>query len=244
MYQKESGLRKHHYFYPNHKPRIPLENATHSVEYFLPDDLGPTHRNARLRELFRRISMEEVKEHVLYRLAKIYYHFLSYWRSSLCVLSHLVDKPAFSAFKMFSEFERFRKEVESRLLELILLPQGRDPKSEKKEEGKGSAAAKEAGTTKAAKQQNKHLPPVVVISEDKKTESSEGQPNKVPSSNEGIPATSTVETICIDPQPEKASATPAATPEKVGGIPVTEVKKSGDSSSVEKVPEESVPDIK
>ena len=241
VYQKESGLRKHHYFYPNHKPRIPLENATHSVEYFLPDDLGPTHRNARLRELFRRISIEEIKEHVMFRSAK----FISLFE--LLEAKSMRAQPTrgqatISAFKMFSEFERLRKEVESRLLELILLPQGRAAKCEKKGEGKSSAGAKEADTTEAAKQQKKDAPSVVIISDDKKTESSEGQPTKVPSANDGSSLTSkkTVETICIDPQPEKATATPTAPPKKDGGIPATEVSKSSDSSSVEKVTEESI----
>ena len=165
VYSTLQGLRKHHYFHPNHKPQIALEKASHSVDYFLPPDLGSCHRNARLRELFKRLTNAEVKELIMPRLTKTV---------SLSDLLELKSvranpsrgQPSVSAFKMFSEFERFRKEVENRLMDLILLPQGRGGgKNERKEEMKPlvttSSSSDSFATTK------KTVETIVIDSEEK-----------------------------------------------------------------------------
>lgn len=89
------------------------------------------HRSARLRELLKRLAPEEIKDLVLPRVAKTIslFELLEVKSTRSQVIRGIPD---ISAFKMFSEFERFRKEVENRLLALILLPQGK---------GRGRAAA-------------------------------------------------------------------------------------------------------
>ena len=231
VYTKESALRKHHYFYPNHKPRIPLEKATHSVEYFLPADLGESHRNARLRELFRHLTNEEIKELIMPRMTKTVSLFeLLQLKSMRAQTSR--GQSNISAFKMFSEFERFRKEVENKLLELILLPQGR-------------------GISKVVKGA---MPSDAFISE-QKPESSTSQPNAVSSSKSDSSATAskTVETIVIDSEADRTAATTVTSSSadkpssNQGEIPNAatpsageEVKKTGDTSSAEKKGDSSV----
>jgi len=231
VYTKESALRKHHYFYPNHKPRIPLEKATHSVEYFLPADLGESHRNARLRELFRHLTNEEIKELIMPRMTKTVSLFeLLQLKSMRAQTSR--GQSNISAFKMFSEFERFRKEVENKLLELILLPQGR-------------------GISKVVKGA---MPSDAFISE-QKPESSTSQPYAVSSSKSDSSATAskTVETIVIDSEADRTAATTVTSSSadkpssNQGEIPNAatpsageEVKKTGDTSSAEKKGDSSV----
>ena len=256
-YKTLTALRKHHYFYPNHKPRIPLEKASHSVDYFLPEDLSELHRSARLRELFRRLSNEEIKELIMPRMIKTLTLFdLLELKSARAQPSR--GQPSISPFKMFSEFERFRKEVETRLLELILLPQGRSSKNAKKEE-KPLGAAKDPGATESTKQENKDAPPSINIS-DQKAESSASQPNTVSSASSAA-TKKTVETICIDSETDKATASPvtgsqdvavpsADKPSSSQGdisgavVPGTteEAKKTGDTCTlaVEKTSDESV----
>lgn len=207
VYHKESGLRKHHYFYPNHKPRIPLERASHSVEYFLPDDLNALHRTARLRELFKHLTDEEIKEHVLPHLSKTVSLFELLEIKSMRASTYR-GKPNISAFKMFGEFERFRKEVEIKLMELISLPQGRGrTKFGQKEEEKLSTTAKEANTAETAKQEKKDVPPSITISDDQKTKSPTGQKKTALGSSPASLETSkeTPETFCVESEAERTA---------------------------------------
>ena len=119
-FPSKQALRKHYYFNPNHALRIPIEKASVACENFLPLELNDLHRKARIRELFKRIDDDELKELLLPRLAKIVSLFQLLEQKSL-----RVSLGSISAFKMFTEFERFRKEVEASLLDLILQPQGK-----------------------------------------------------------------------------------------------------------------------
>ena len=189
------GLRTHHYYHPTHKPLFPVEKAANSVEYFLPSELANCHRSARLRELLKQLTNEELKEIFLPRVAKTFSLF-----ELLEMKSVRANTPrgqvSVSAFKMYSEFERFRKEVENRLMELIMLPQGKG--------GFVTEKKKEAG---------KDIPAVNTAKSDTKPESSPKQPPTVSdssSSNSSV-TKEKAETIVIDDTEGKQSTVAAVT---------------------------------
>ena len=189
------GLRTHHYYHPTHKPLFPVEKAANSVEYFLPSELANCHRSARLRELLKHLTNEELKEIFLPRVAKTFSLFeLLEMKSVRANTSR--GQVSVSAFKMYGEFERFRKEVENRLMELIMLPQGKG--------GFVTEKKKEAG---------KDLPAVNTAKSDTKPESSPKQPPTVSnSSSSNFSVTKKkAETIVIDDTEGKQSIVAAMT---------------------------------
>lgn len=165
--KREKGLERHYNLYPNHKPRLAVEKASHSVDCFLPEDLSEANRSARLRELFKRLKPEEFKEFVLPRLAKTVSLFQLLEAKSM--RSHTVPGvPDVSAFKMFSEFERFRKEVEKKLLELILLPQGKGRGKNTKTGEEREAGGNTGSSVDFTKEKVADISPVLI--KDKETE--------------------------------------------------------------------------
>ena len=239
-YNKEQGLQRHYHYNPHHKPRLPLERASQSVDHFLPADLLEAHRSARLRELLKRLAPEEIKDLVLPRVAKTIslFELLEVKSTRSQVIRGIPD---ISAFKMFSEFERFRKEVENRLLALILLPQGK---------GRGRAAAygdAEAATAMKAenigvrKKAEESVSPTVVLS-DVENESLASNTRKVPcSSNAGTPEKN-MKSVTIDLEKEESSAAPGTSSGMVVSSSVEKcLNVEGSSSSADvKVVEKSV----
>lgn len=182
--KREKGLEKHYNLYPNHRPRLAIEKASHSVDYFLPEDLLEANRSARLRELFKRLRPEEVKEFVLPRLAKTVSLFQLLEAKSM--RSHTISGvPDVSAFKMFSEFERFRKEVEKKLLALILLPQGKGRGRNSKTGDEGEAAGNTGSLVDFTKEKVAGVSPVLI--KDKETEHIAENNEKASASSSAIP---------------------------------------------------------
>ena len=234
-FPSKQALRKHYYFNPTHALRIPVEKASMACENFLPLELTELHRKARLREIFKRIEDDELKELLLPRLAKIVSLFQLLEQKSLRVSVGNV-----SAFKMFTEFERFRKEVEAKLLELILLPQG-------KSRGKSCNNNSELNNDKKAETKSTRGGQTTVgaVEHDAKGSPSSGtssssQPSTdVNSSVASSNATKeTVETICIDSEvevstvkttPEAAKAGSQSESMEVASSPVDQ----GDASNEE-----------
>ena len=164
--KREKGLERHYNLYPNHRPRLAFEKASHSVDSFLPDDLSEANRSARLRELFKRLKPEECKE-FLPRLAKTVSLFQLLEAKSM--RSHTISGvPDVSAFKMFSEFERFRKEVEKKLLALILLPQGKGRGKNAKTGEEREAGGNTDSSVDITKEKGAGVSPVLI--KDKETE--------------------------------------------------------------------------
>ena len=209
------GLRTHHYYHPTHKPLFPVEKAANSVEYFLPSELANCHRSARLRELLKHLTNEELKEIFLPRVAKTFSLFeLLEMKSVRANTSR--GQVSVSAFKMYSEFERFRKEVENRLMELIMLPQGKG--------GFVTEKKKEAG---------KDVPAVNTAKSDTKPESSPKQPPTVSdssSSNSSV-TKKKAETIVIDDTEGKQSTVAATTESLKNGTTAFKPPSQEDSSS-------------
>lgn len=260
-YPNRAALRKHYYFNPTHKAPIPMEKASTACDNFLPLELADSHRRARLRELFRRLPDDEFQELIKPRMAKLISLF-----QLLEQKSQRVQSGGISAFKMFTEFERFRKEVEANLLQLILLPQGKDQTKVSKNSSKDGSKPVDAKTSdtnhssqagqttaKADKQDGKDSLSSGIASADQKLESSTAQPktDANPSVGSSEMAKKTVDTICIDSDVEmsttKTSDTgaglanqdvPSAGAIDNGAITV-EDKKAGDSSSVEEKSAES-----
>lgn len=192
------GLRTHHYYHPTHKPLLPVEKAANSVEYFLPSELANCHRSARLRELLKHLTNEELKEIFLPRVAKTFSLFELLEMKSVRA-NTARGQVSVSAFKMYSEFERFRKEVENRLMELIMLPQG-----------------KGGFVTEKKKEARKDAPAVNTAKSDTKPESSPKQPPTVSdlsSSNSSV-TKKKAETIVIDDTKGKQSTVAATTEPK------------------------------
>ena len=192
------GLRTHHYYHPTHKPLFPVEKAANSVEYFLPSELANCHRSARLRELLKHLTNEELKEIFLPRVAKTFSLFELLEMKSVRA-NTARGQVSVSAFKMYSEFERFRKEVENRLMELIMLPQG-----------------KGGFVTEKKKEARKDAPAVNTAKSDTKPESSPKQPPTVSdlsSSNSSV-TKKKAETIVIDDTKGKQSTVAATTEPK------------------------------
>lgn len=190
------GLRMHHYYHPTHKPLFPVEKAANSVEYFLPSELANCHRSARLRELLKHLTNEELKEIFLPRVAKTFSLFELLEMKSVRA-NTARGQVSVSAFKMYSEFERFRKEVENRLMELIMLPQG-----------------KGGFVTEKKKEARKDAPAVNTAKSDTKPGSSPKQPPTVSdlsSSNSSV-TKKKAETIVIDDTKGKQSTVAATTP--------------------------------
>ncbi|XP_078378002.1 uncharacterized protein LOC144661172 isoform X2 [Oculina patagonica] len=214
-YPSRAGLRKHYHFNPTHRPSVPLERATTACDNFLPLELSDSHRRARLRELFRRLPDEELQELIKPRLTKIMSLFQLLEQKSLRASLGTV-----SAFKMFTEFERFKKEVEAKLLELILLPQGKtqvvstNTSGVSSKDGSKPVDVKSSqSTTEAAKQSSKDSMPSATVKPDEKKESSTTQAKPDANSTVGSSATAkkTVETICIDSDVEMSAAKAKAT---------------------------------
>ena len=254
-------LRKHYYFNPTHKYPVPMEKASIACDSFLPLEIADSHRRARLRELFRRLPDDEFLDLVKPRMSKMISLFQLLEQKSLRVQSGGI-----SAFKMFTEFERFRREVEAKLLELVLLPQGKDQakgsKSSRKNRSK-PADAKTADvenssqgdptTPGADKQARKDSVPSDVASTDHKLESSIGQPKKDanPSAGSSEMAKKTVDTICLDSDAEMSTTKTSNSGgslanQDVPSVGVTdsgtvtvEDKKAGDSPSEEEKSAES-----
>lgn len=210
VYPNRAGLRKHYHFNPTHKPTIPLEKASTACDNFLPLELNDSHRRARLRELFRRLPDEELQELIKPRLAKIMSLFQLLEQKSL-----RANVGTVSAFKMFTEFERFKKEVEAKLLELILLPQGKSQVVSTNTSGVSSKdgskpvdAKSSQNTAEAAKQSSKDSTPSAIVIPDEKKESSATQPKADANSTAGSSETAkkTVESICIDSDVEMSTA--------------------------------------
>jgi len=196
------GLRTHHYYHPTHKPLFPVEKAANSVEYFLPSELATCHRSARLRELLKHLTSEELKEIFLPRVAKTFSLFELLEMKSVRA-NTTRGQVSVSAFKMYSEFERFRKEVENRLMELIMLPQG-----------------KGGFVTEKKKEARKDVPAVNTAKSDTKPESSPKQPPTVSdssSSNSSV-TKKKAETIVIDDTEGKQSTVAATTESLKNGI--------------------------
>ena len=235
-YPNRAGLRKHYHFNPTHKPQIPLEKATAACDNFLPLELNEMHRRARLRELFKRLPDNELQELIKPRLAKVMSLYQLLEQKSL-----RVSVGSVSAFKMFTEFERFRKEVEAKLLELILLPQGKSQIKVSTDAGKVNNDNKPANvksseaTEQATKESSKDSTPAATAKTDEKVESSVTQSISDTSSAAGSSETAkkTVESICIDSDVEMSSATDVkssssdkATSNQAGDSPSGEGKKT------------------
>lgn len=209
------GLRTHHYYHPTHKPLFPVEKAANSVEYFLPSELANCHRSARLRELLRHLNNEELKEIFLPRVAKTFSLFELLEMKSVRA-NTARGQVSVSAFKMYSEFERFRKEVENRLMELIMLPQG-----------------KGGFVTEKKKEARKDAPAVNTAKSDTKPESSPKQPPTVSdlsSSNSSV-TKKKAETIVIDDTKGKQSTVAATTESLKNGISAVKPSPSQEDSS-------------
>ena len=226
-YPSKDALRKHYYFNPTHKLQIPQVrgSSTSACENFLPAELGDLHRKARLRELFRRLPDDEIKELVLPRVAKVISLFQLLEQKSL-----RVSVGSVSAFKMFTEFERFRKEVEGKLLEMILTQAPPVDKSQSKASTDSSVLnSKDSGkpsdskplatnqstqgcqttlSAEAAKQGSKDMPPSNTVTSSQKHDSSVAQTNTNASSTADSSETTkkTVETICIDSNTDAPTA--------------------------------------
>ena len=209
------GLRTHHYYHPTHKPLFPVEKAANSVEYFLPSELANCHRSARLRELLKHLNNEELKEIFLPRVAKTFSLFELLEMKSVRA-NTARGQVSVSAFKMYSEFERFRKEVENRLMELIMLPQG-----------------KGGFVTEKKKEARKDAPAVNTAKSDTKPESSPKQPPTVSdlsSSNSSV-TKKKAETIVIDDTKGKQSTVAATTESLKNGISAVKPSPSQEDSS-------------
>ena len=209
------GLRTHHYYHPTHKPLFPVEKAANSVEYFLPSELANCHRSARLRELLKHLTNEELKEIFLPRVAKTFSLFELLEMKSVRA-NTARGQVSVSAFKMYSEFERFRKEVENRLMELIMLPQG-----------------KGGFVTEKKKEARKDAPAVNTAKSDTKPESSPKQPPTVSDlsfSNSSV-TKKKAETIVIDDTKGKQSTVAATTESLKNGISAVKPSPSQEDSS-------------
>ena len=209
------GLRTHHYYHPTHKPLLPVEKAANSVEYFLPSELANCHRSARLRELLKHLNNEELKEIFLPRVAKTFSLFELLEMKSVRA-NTARGQVSVSAFKMYSEFERFRKEVENRLMELIMLPQG-----------------KGGFVTEKKKEVRKDAPAVNTAKSDTKPESSPKQSLTVSdssSSNSSV-TKKKAETIVIDDTEGKQSTVAATTESLKNGISAVKPSPSQEDSS-------------
>ena len=114
-YSSKAGLWKHYYFHLLHGMKVPQEKASLSCDTFLPPQLSSLYRKARLRELFKRLTDEEIQELILPRLAKS----VSLFELLECKSSRISRCRTISTYKMFNEFERFRKQVEKKLTEMI-----------------------------------------------------------------------------------------------------------------------------
>lgn len=214
-YPNRAALRKHYYFNPTHKYLVPTEKASIACDNFLPLEIADSHRRARLRELFRRLPDDEFLDLVKPRVAKMISLF-----QLLEQKSFRVQSGGISAFKMFTEFERFRREVEAKLLELILLPQGKDQAKGTKSSSKDGSKPADAKTSDvdnssqgdettpgADKQGSKDSLPSDAANTDQKPESSTAQPKTDTNPNAGSSATAkkTADTICLDSDAEKSA---------------------------------------
>lgn len=83
---------------------------------FLFLEIGDLYRRVRLREFFKRFLDDEFLDFVKFRVVKMILFF-----ELLEQKFFRVQFGGIFVFKMFIEFERFRRDVESKLLELILL---------------------------------------------------------------------------------------------------------------------------
>lgn len=255
-YPNRAALRKHYYFNPTHKYPVPMEKASIACDHFLPLEIADSHRRARLRELLRRLPDDEFMDLVKPRMSKMISLFQLLEQKSLRVQSGSI-----SAFKMFTEFERFRREVEAKLLELVLLPQGKDQVKGSKGSRKDGSKQVDAKTSNsenssqgdlttpgADEQATKDSVASDVTSTNQKLESSIGQPKTDANLSEGNSeaAKKTVDTICLDSDTEmsitKTSDTgsslanqdiPSIVATDSGAVIVSD-KKAGDSSSAEK----------
>ena len=260
-YPNRAALRKHYYFNPTHKYLVPVEKASIACDNFLPLEIADSHRRARLRELFRRLPDDEFLDLVKPRMTKMISLF-----QLLEQKSFRVQSGGISAFKMFTEFERFRRDVEAKLLELILLPQGKDQAKQSKSNSKDgskpadakisdadSSSQGEQTTLGADKLGSKDSLSSDAANSEEKLESSTAQPTTDTNPNAGSSETAkkTVETICLDSDAEKSTAKTSDTgaglanndDPNVGatdnGTITVEDKKAGDSPSVEEKSAES-----
>ena len=255
-YPNRAALRKHYYFNPTHKYPVPMEKASIACDHFLPLEIADSHRRARLRELLRRLPDDEFMDLVKPRMSKMISLFQLLEQKSLRVQSGSI-----SAFKMFTEFERFRREVEAKLLELVLLPQGKDQVKGSKGSRKDGSKQADAKTSNAEnssqcdlttpgadKKATKDSVASDVTSTNQKLESSIGQPKTDANLSEGNleAAKKTVDTICLDSDAEMSITKTSDTGSSLanqdipsivatdGGTVIVNDKKAGDSSSVEK----------
>ena len=215
-FPNRAALRKHYHFNPAHKYIVPMEKSSIACDNFLPLEIADSHRKARLRELFRRLPDDEFLDLVKPRVAKMISLF-----QFLEQKSQRVQAGGISAFKMFTEFERFRREVEAKLLELILLPQGKDKAKGSKRSRKDGSKPTDAKTSDADnssqgdqttpgadKQGNKDsMPSDTANTADQKVESSTAQPktDTNPNAESSGTAENTVDTICLDSDAEKST---------------------------------------
>ena len=211
-YPNRAALRKHYYFNPSHKYIVPMEKASIACDNFLPLEIGDSHRRARLRELFKRLPDDEFLDLVKPRVTKMISLFELLEQKSLRVQSGGI-----SAFKMFTEFERFRRDVEAKLLELILLPQGKDQAKGSKRSKKDGSKPTDAKTSDAdnSSQGDQTTPAAdkqgnqdsLLSDADQKLESSTPQPKTDTNPNAGSSETAkkTVDTICLDSDDEKST---------------------------------------
>ena len=215
-FPNRAALRKHYHFNPTHKYIVPMEKSSIACDNFLPLEIADSHRKARLRELFRRLPDDEFLDLVMPRVAKM----LSLFQL-LEQKSQRVQAGGISAFKMFTEFERFRREVEAKLLELILLPQGKDKVKGSKRRSKNGSKPTDAKTSDADnssqgdqappgadKQGSKDsMPSDAANTADQKLESSTAQPKTDTNPNAGSSETAknTVDTICLDSDVKKST---------------------------------------
>lgn len=251
-YPSRAALRKHYYFNPTHKYPVPMEKASIACDHFLPLEIADSHRRARLRELLRRLPDDEFMDLVKPRMSKMISLFQLLEQKSLRVQSGSI-----SAFKMFTEFERFRREVEAKLLELVLLPQGKDQAKGSKgsrKDGNKQADAKtsiaenssqgDLTTPGADEQATKDSVASDAASTNQKLESSIGQSKTDANLSEGN--SETVDTICLDSDAELSTSKTSDTGSSLAnqdipsigatdsGTVVVNDKKAGDSLSVEK----------
>ena len=250
-YPNRAALRKHYHFNPTHKFLIPMEKASSACDSFLPLEIADSHRRARLRELIRRLPDDEFLDLVKPRVSKMISLFELLEQKSMRVQSGGI-----SAFKMFTEFERFRREVEAKLLELILLPQGRDQAKVSKRNSKdgskpaavvakvsdaGNSSKGDQTTPEADKEGNKDSLPSDAPNTDQKLESS----------TDTCPNAGSSDSICLDTGVEKSTTRTSGTD---GGVAndydssigatdndttTVEDKKANDSPSVEEKSAES-----
>ena len=103
--------------FPDHRMKVlkfhDYSSAFDVCSSFLPEQINPYHRKARVRELFKHLSDEELKEFALPRLARNTHGSLL-WDFLEKQAEHSRVPGSLSA-KIFVEFEQFRTEVEQNL---------------------------------------------------------------------------------------------------------------------------------